>query len=166
MLLKRVLRLGSVGGCLLVIAFIVGSCNVQHHNNTKKYNRTIHDSSFNIPLPSSKLSRSNTRIATNTLVRTCSRLIKQSKEAQKIEYRTLAIPKEHLMVRSCYQQLGRLAFIYAHCQQYLQRARHGDKGTNQPARTRLVKMNKKLINECITQYTKSQIRTRSDSSLV
>jgi len=155
---KGLLKIGGLCSSLLVMAFIVGSCSVRELKNEKKNTRTVPFEKMASPVT---FSRAHTRSATSKIINKCTALVRPSRPAQTVQYRALGIPKEHLMVRVRYQQLGRLALIYAHCLLYIKIIRDGIPANHNKARTRLVMMNQKLIAQCMMQYTKLQTRTRS-----
>ena len=167
---NRALRVCGVSCGLLVLAFVVGSCNLHNLNNEKRDTKTVSSKlalgvkrGFGSgPVSMVTFCPAHTRSATNKIINKCTALVKnRGRQEEKPEYRTLSIPKEHLMVRSGYQQLGRLALIYAHCIQYMNMVRTGTPVNYPVERKRLVMMNQKLINQCVIHYTKLQARLRS-----
>jgi hypothetical protein len=152
---KGLAKVCSIVCCLLVIAFIIGSFNTYDGQHDKKHNTMIESNVAIKPhrinlVPPTALHTVPVRPATDMRV-------DESKS-----FRTLRIPKEHLMVRSGYQQLGRLAFIYAHCVQHIKKVngtRHVSK-TMQVATRQLVALNQKVMNQYIMRYTKYQARVR------
>jgi len=151
------LKIGGLCSGLLIMAFIVGSCSAPELRNEQK---DVTEVPFKKMVSPVIFSRAHTKSATNKIIKKCTTLVRPSRPAPIPQYRALGIPKEHLLVRVRYQQLGRLALIYAHCMEYMKIIRESTPTNHQKARKRLVMLNQKLITQCMMQYTKLQTRVR------
>jgi hypothetical protein len=151
------LKLGSLCSGLVVMAFIVGSCSMSEQKSKKEGAQEVPCKKKVSPVT---FSRAHTKSATGKILNKCTTLVRPGRLAPTPHYRALGIPQEHLMVRVRYQQLGRLALIYAHCVQYMKIIREGAPVNHRGTRKRLVMMNQKLITQCMMQYTKLQMRAR------
>jgi|GEM_PF-3386823 len=152
-------RVCSIVCVLLVMAFIIGSVNVDNLRHDKKHNTLIES---NVVIKPRSMPIGTVASAT-ALQKACDASVASAQGTDESKAnRTLRIPKEHLMVRSGYQQLGRLAFIYAYCLQHIKKMNcrtHVSKAM-QVATRQLVALNQQLLNQYIMHCTKYQARVR------